>query len=183
MKWIDHFTPLQNLILGADLNVHLSLLGYRKEDSRGTILNYLLLSNDLTLINDTEAPATYIGQPNRPCKTNPDVTLCTKDLVDYVDSWYVDVGDESTPDHRYIHFSLSLKPEIVELKRYKTRYTNFKKFNKLLKPKINNLSETLSETKTKLQLDEWLADFNTIIRETCDQSLKTKKLSNIRMVE
>lgn len=41
MKWLNFFVPLKHLILGADLNVHLSLLGYQKEDERGTLLTYL----------------------------------------------------------------------------------------------------------------------------------------------
>lgn len=174
MKWLDFFVPLDHIIMG-DLNAHLSLLGYPKEDERGKILTYLLLSNNLTLINDIEAPHSFIGQPNRPMKGRPDVTLCTQDLLDCVDSWYVDDTVESTSDYRYIRFSLNLKPVILDLKRFKTRHTNFKKINYILKPKINNLLKSLSETKTRLELDEWLDGFNQVILETCKSSLKTKR--------
>lgn len=153
MKWLDYFVPLKHLILGGDLKLHLSLLGYRDEDERGSILTHLLLSKNLTLINDIEAPPSFIGQPNRPCQGNPDVTLCTQDLVDHVDSWYVDDSVESTSDHRYIRFSLYLIPVALDLKRFKTRYTKFKKFNSLLKPKINSLSNSLNNLNSKLELD------------------------------
>lgn len=65
MQWLNYFDPPRKLVLGADLNVHLSLLGYQNEDARGTLFTYLLISNNLTLINDTEAPSTFIGEPNR----------------------------------------------------------------------------------------------------------------------
>lgn len=176
MKWLNFFNPLHHLILGADLNVHLSLLGYRKEDARGTMLTYLLLTKNLILINDTEAPASFIGQPGRPCHSNPDVTLCSQDLSDYVSSWYVDTVSETISDHRYIHFSLSLQTQNITLNRFKTRHTTFKKFNEIFKIKATNLSKTLSNVKSKLELDEWLQKFNTEITETCKKSLKTKKL-------
>lgn len=67
MAWLDYFDPLQKIIAGGDLNVHLSLLGYKKDDERGNILTYLLLSKKLILLNDTEAPSTFIGEVNRPC--------------------------------------------------------------------------------------------------------------------
>lgn len=89
MAWLDYFDPLHHLILGADLNVHLSLLGYQNEDERGALLTHILLSKNLILLNDSESPETFIGQPLRPCKGNPDVTLCTQDLAVDVDSWYV----------------------------------------------------------------------------------------------
>lgn len=53
MTWLDVFTPLSNIIIGADLNAKLALLGYK----RGKLLIYLILSNKLTLINDIEAPS------------------------------------------------------------------------------------------------------------------------------
>lgn len=84
MEWLNFFDPLQTLILGADLNVHLSLLGYQNEDERGAMLTYLILTKNLILLNDTEAPATYIGEVNRECRTNPDVRLCTQDLSENI---------------------------------------------------------------------------------------------------
>lgn len=124
MLWLEHYNPPKRLILGADLNVHLSLLGYQNEDARGTLFTYLLLTYNLTLLNDTEAPPTFIGEPNRPCKGNPDVTVCTQDVVDMIDSWHVDESTETLSDHRYILFSLNSNPQKLTLKRYKTKYTN-----------------------------------------------------------
>lgn len=86
MNWLDHFDHLKNLIIVADLNVHLPLLGYQNEDARGTMLTYLLLTKNLILLNDTEAPPSFIGEVNRPCKGNPDVTICTQDLSDTIES-------------------------------------------------------------------------------------------------
>lgn len=176
MNWLNFYNPLQNIIIGADLNVHLSLLGYKKDDERGNILTYILMSNKLTLLNDTEAPATFIGEPNRPCQGNPDVTLCTQEISDYISSWYVDKDSHSASDHRYIRFSLSLKPKILTLNRYKTKHTNFTKFNRLLKQIQKQLHDNLDKVISKPELDDWLESFNAEINNICTKSLKTKNL-------
>lgn len=176
MKWIDYFDPLQNIIIGADLNVHLTLLGYVSDDERGNILSYLLLMNNLTLVNDTEAPSSFIGEAQRPCQGKPDVTLCTQELSDYVSSWYVDTDAHTASDHRYIRFSLTLKPRILTLNRYKTRYTNFIKFNRIYKRIQLELHGKLEKVTTRLELDEWLEKFNEETNDACRKSFKIKKL-------
>lgn len=176
MHWLEHFIPLKRLILGADLNVHLSLLGYQNEDARGTLFTYLLISHNLTLLNDTEAPPTFIGEPNRPCRGNPDVTVCTREVVDLVDSWYVDESTETSSDHRYILFSLNLKPQIIDLKRYKTKFTNFKKLNKHFKNSTENLTKNLDNVHTTAELDIWLEDFNNKLTNSCNKTLRVKQL-------
>lgn len=59
MNWLNNFDPLQNIIIGADLNVHLTMQSYDNDDERGQILSYLLMSYNLTLVNDTEAPLIF----------------------------------------------------------------------------------------------------------------------------
>lgn len=140
------------------------------------MLTYLLMTKNLILLNDTEAPATYIGEVNRECKTNPDVTICTQDLSEDIVSWFVDTVEDSQSDHRYIHFSMSLLPKLVNRNRYKTKYTNLKKFNSKFKLHAPQLQEDLNKVNTKLTLDEWLQKFNSVITDICQSSLKTKKL-------
>lgn len=176
MSWMDHFSPMKNLILGGDLNVHLALLGYQNEDDRGALLTYLLLSKNLILLNDTEAQPTFIGEPNRPCKGTPDVTICTQDLSDCIDSWFVETEEASLSDHRYIHFSMSVQPKFITLKRFKTKHTTFKKFNHLFRQKSTELHESLLKLNSRLELDSWLQHFNDVLNTTCSQSLKTKTL-------
>lgn len=176
MKWLDFFQPVKNLLVGADLNAHLSLLGYDKEDERGHLLTYLILSHKLTLINDTEAPATFIGQPDNPCSTTPDVTLCSPDISDNVISWKVMEEIPTWSDHRYIRYSLDLIPHTLKLNRFKTKFTTFKKFNNLLKANLNNLQKALDEVDSPLQLDKWVENFNNIITDIGNKSLKIKNL-------
>lgn len=121
-------------------------------------------------------PPTFIGEPNRPCRRNPDVTVCTQDLVDFIESWYVDESTETSSDHRYILFSLNLNPQKLELKRYKTKFTNFKKLNNNFKNHADTLNNNLDNIKTKEDFDNWLEDFNTKLTNTCNKSLKLKVL-------
>lgn len=175
MDWLDIFSPLHNIIVGADLNAKLALLGYNREDERGRLLTYLILSNKLTLINDIEAPSTFVGEIDRPCSSSPDVTLCTEDISSNITSWYIDLINQSMSDHRYIRFSLDLKPEILTLNRFKTKFTTFKKFNKLFGNSQSDLMEKLEKVMNKTQMDTWLENFNSVITETCQKTLKTKK--------
>lgn len=175
MNWLDIFSPLHNIIVGADLNAKLALLGYNREDERGRLLTYLILSNKLTLINDIEAPSTFIGEIDRPCSSSPDVTLCTEDISSNITSWYVNLINQSMSDHRYIRFSLNLKPEILTLNRFKTKFTTFKKFNKIFGNLQSDLMERLEKVTNITQMDIWLENFNSVITETCQKTLKIKK--------
>lgn len=129
MNWINNFSPLQRIIVGADLNARLSLLGYRAENEKGRVFSHILQSKNLILINDPESPATFVGQPTQNRSGTPDVTFCTQDIVDYISSWYVDTETETCSDHRYINLSVSITPKITNIYRYKTKYSTFKKFN------------------------------------------------------
>lgn len=99
MKWVGHFDPIVNLILLAELNAHLPLLGYLKEDERGSLLTYLLLTKDLILINDTESPQPFVGEINRRCATYPDVTLCSQDISGRIQTWFVEVVNDKNSEY------------------------------------------------------------------------------------
>lgn len=179
MAWMDFFSPLKRIIVGADLNARLALLGYLREDERGHLLDYLILSKNLTLINDIEAPSTFVGEIDRPCSGTPDVTLCTQDIAETVSSWFVDDITPSESDHRYIRFSITLKPHLLTLNRFKTKYTNFKKFNNYLKKEEETLQTTLNNIHTRKDLDTWLENFNKTLKEICQKTLKIKKIKTI----
>lgn len=71
-EWCDHFTTFDDLLLGGDLNTHLTSLGYAREDGRSKILLDFLMSNGLFIINDPEADHTWQVEDR---KGRPDLTL------------------------------------------------------------------------------------------------------------
>lgn len=87
------------------------------------------------------------------------------------------MGQETLSDHRYIQFSLNLTPQKLELNRFKTKFTKFHKFNKLFKHQTPELMESLAKITNKLDLDNWLNNFNTVILDICNKSLKVKNFN------
>lgn len=178
LTWIFNHPNLENLIVGADLNVRLSLLGYRTENEKGRVFSFLLQSRNLTLLNDPEAPPTFIGQPSDNRSGTPDVTFCTSDLLDNIISWKVEDLVETASDHRYISFSLTTNPVQLKNYRYKTKFNNFKIFNYLFKLESTRLISQLLEIKNKKEFKLWLEQFLESLQKICQTTFKNKKYRN-----
>lgn len=61
--------------------------------------------------------------------------------------------------------------------RYKTKYTNFHKFNNIFNNYYQNLLQALQELTTSEALDSWIEDLQNIINFVMSISLKRKKIT------
>ncbi|GBN34974.1 hypothetical protein AVEN_12168-1, partial [Araneus ventricosus] len=78
--------PEEKIIIGADLNGHNTLWGYRSNDNRGKDILDFNLVNNLNIINKPDALPTF--QRNSSVGW-PDLTLCSQSLIDSSINWEV----------------------------------------------------------------------------------------------
>ncbi|GBO09592.1 Putative protein in type-1 retrotransposable element R1DM [Araneus ventricosus] len=83
----------EKVIIGADLNGHNTLWGYRDNDTRGNDIFDFILANSLFLNNTQDAPPTYHLNDS---KEWPDLTLCTQEMIQDTGEWKV-LEEPSTP--------------------------------------------------------------------------------------
>ncbi|GBL80260.1 putative RNA-directed DNA polymerase from transposon X-element [Araneus ventricosus] len=76
--------PEKKIIIGADLNGHNTLWGYRSNDNRGKDILDFILANNLNIINKPNALPTF--QRNNSVGW-PDLTLCSQSLIDSSINW------------------------------------------------------------------------------------------------
>ncbi|GBM05438.1 Putative protein in type-1 retrotransposable element R1DM [Araneus ventricosus] len=76
--------PEEKIIIGADLNGHNTLWGYRSNDNRGKDILDFILANNLNIINKPDALPTF--QRNNSVGW-PDLILCSQSLIDSSINW------------------------------------------------------------------------------------------------
>ena len=139
----------------ADYNAKSPLWNSDETDSRGELLEELILSNNLTILNQPGHPPTYAG--NRAgAFSNIDVTLATTNLANQIHDWKVEDG-QTTSDHNIVTFYISLTGSQTiqneeETLQYNASRVNWNKFkDKLRLPDIKDginlelLAEELQE--------------------------------------
>lgn len=160
--------------MGGDFNAHLKDWGYARNNVRGEILLDYLSLNELTIINDPTIEYTFKANKK---KGTPDLTLSGNKICQYIDGWSTDMQHDSLSDHLYINFGLHISPITKINFRYKTKYTNFYKFNSIFNNYKDNLLQSLQDLNTTEELDNWTSDFHDIINFVMSISLKRKSIS------
>lgn len=174
-EWLDSYPDYENLIMGADLNVRMKVLGYAREDHRTEIFMHTLVSNNLFLINDPDASHSWQVDDR---KGHPDVTIGGIGVCNKISAWTVDNINHSFSDHKYINFNLDLAPQIKYNTRYKTKNKKFKKFNDIIGNDLVNLQGILSGVDTVEKLDDWLQDYYLCLASTMDRCFRRGVLSH-----
>ncbi|GBN96432.1 Putative protein in type-1 retrotransposable element R1DM [Araneus ventricosus] len=164
----------EKIVIGADLNGHNTLWGYRDNDTRGNDVFDFLLANSLYLLNSQDAPPTY---HHNDAKGWPDLTMCTQEMIQDMGDWEVQ-EDPSSSDHSYIKTTISTPINHQVLKRYKTKYGNYAKLTKHLSTSIAPAIEELQAVSNQTELNTATTNLQTVIIKACDRTFKTKKQKN-----
>ncbi|GBO37441.1 hypothetical protein AVEN_266090-1, partial [Araneus ventricosus] len=159
------------ILIGADLNGHNTLWGYRDNDTRGNDIFDFILANSLFLNNTQDAPPTF--QLND-AKGWPDLTLCTQELIQDMGEWKV-LEEPSSSDHSYIRITVSAPLHHHTMKRYKTKYGNYAKLTKNLSTSIAPAIEAFQAARNQIDLNAATTFLQREIIKACDRSFKTKK--------
>ncbi|GBO44422.1 hypothetical protein AVEN_149978-1 [Araneus ventricosus] len=118
----------EKIIIGADLNGHNTLWGYRSNGNRGKDILDFILANNLNIINKPNALPTF--QRNNSVGW-PDLTLCSQSLIESSINWEI-LEEISLSDHRYIETTIASTVTNQFYKRYKTRHGNHLRFLNIL---------------------------------------------------
>lgn len=171
--WTDLLSDSEKLILGGDFNAHLRDWGYARNNARGDVLLDYLALNDLAIINDPENKYTF-KRNNQ--KGNPDLTLCGLQTRELINSWKAITTHDSLSDHIYLVYQLHISPTLKQNYRYKTKHTNFYKFNQIFQNYYSNLLTELNNINAPLALDNWITDLQQILEFVMNISLRKKKI-------
>lgn len=155
-----HFQSFDKVLLAGDFNVPLLELGYTRQSERTEVLLEHLIEKDLIIMNDTDAPSTFVQGD---LTGRPDLTLGGLDICDKINNWYVDDRVFSYSDHRYIRFNLGYTAIKKMNNRYKTKNKSFKKFNGIIKDKEHSWLQNLLIVRNAQDLDEHVNNFMTDI--------------------
>ena len=93
-----------DILISMDANAHSPMWGSRDSNSRGNMVEEFIFLHDLRVCNKGSSP-TFVG---RGAGTVIDITLCTRNLYDYIGRWKVDLRDHLSY-HRRIIFWLDLE--------------------------------------------------------------------------
>ena len=110
------------ILLGGDMNARNTIYGSRLTDTRGKVLEDILIRNNLHTLNIGIAPTCMASNPGSVI----DMTAITSGMESLISDWKVSKM-HSESDHRIIEFTLSV-PKIEKKKRTvmsKTNKTNF----------------------------------------------------------
>lgn len=181
LQIFQNYNNLENFIIGGDFNCKLVGLNYKYTCHRGNTMLEFIAANSLTLLNDSDdqSPSTfYTLKKGIVYSGNPDLTLVGQNIIDKIIFWYVDDSSQSGSDHRYIRykFNLDIKQKINT--RFKTKNSNFVKFNNFLKPNISILKDAFINSSSFCALDLAIQNFNNVILETCKKSFRNKSFKS-----
>ncbi|CAL1273581.1 unnamed protein product [Larinioides sclopetarius] len=129
----------ESIIIGADLNGHHTIWGYRDVDARGERILDFILANNFYIANSTDAPPTY---ERNTLKGWRDLTICSQDVITKIAKW--EVSEElSLSDHKIINVKIDSHIQNSTYNRFKTLHGNHSKFLNKLKPSINPILEEI----------------------------------------
>ena len=111
------------LILGCDANAHHTVWGSSNINNRGEALLEFLLSTNLIIANIGSEP-TFLNSVRQEVI---DITLCSKELKEFIGNWYVS-REASMSDHRHIIFNLkeSVRPTVYYRNPKSTNWDQFR---------------------------------------------------------
>ncbi|XP_055950836.1 uncharacterized protein LOC129984909 [Argiope bruennichi] len=163
--------PEEKIIIGADLNGHSTLWGYKSNDNRGNEVLDFNLANNLYILNKSDAPPTF--QRNNSIGW-PDLTLCSQSIIDSSINWEV-LEDISLSDHRYIQTTIASTIANHFYKRYKTRHGNHPRFHNILGKDIYYLENKIATARNSRDLNDATIILQNSIINACNKTFKIKK--------
>lgn len=176
-NFLLNFPDLTYFLIGGDFNAKFQELGYSYTCERAKVLQDFIISKNLLLVNDPDAPSTYfVPFRDHDKKGNPDITLLGSGIKQFLSSWSVDEYSASESDHRYINYTFNLNLPLKCYKRYKTKYSNFKKFNYNFAKLNNNLLNSLSLINNTLELENFIENLTKSIQNIANISFKFKAM-------
>ena len=113
-------------LLMGDLNCHHPILGSNHTNDRGVLLESLLTTNDVCLLNDGSGTRLNISTGDM---SSPDVTLCSPDIVTRL-LWRVS-QEKFNSDHFAVIVRDSILMRIPTVKRFSLRRANWTLFRRL----------------------------------------------------
>lgn len=157
-------------LIGGDFNAHNVSWGYTDNDRRGQVLEDFLASTNLIVLNEENAPHTF--QQNYSVGW-PDLTITNSKLISETSSWEV-LEDNSLSDHKYIKIILNKSLTCNKLIRYKTKFGNFKKFDKELNKHKSAIINNLNSINSIVNLEETTVWLLGVINDCCKSAFKLK---------
>ncbi len=165
-------TEKEALILLGDMNGHTGLLGEQSLDNNGKFILQLITEANLILLNDDRCTGMYTWS-QEPRKSVIDYVLVNNEMYTYYESMHIDERQEITDlsDHNLITVNLNIgggnesygnKAEWKTTEYYRTDEESLKKYTLALETQI--LNKNISN----------ITDFNKLVKEVADSSLKKK---------
>ncbi|GBN13675.1 hypothetical protein AVEN_140050-1 [Araneus ventricosus] len=158
--------PEEKIIIGAELNGHNTLWGYRSNDNRGKDILDFILANNLNIINKPDALPTF--QRNNSVGW-PDLTLCSQSLIDSSINWEV-LEEISLSDHRYIETTIASTVANQFYKIYKTRQGNHLRFLNIFGKEIYHLERKIKAARNSGELNNVTIELQTLIINASNKS-------------
>ena len=147
-------------------------------DEKGTLVEEFMLGNNLTLLNRSNNPPTYMSASGQ---SNIDLTLVTPNLIKHVTDWKVDCSC-TTSDHNLIVIELQGESKSNRIWNrtlgYNTKRANWQKFRELAIQKFDENTIGLLST---LPADQAVSVFNKTLESCCEAAIPKRKQAN-RMV-
>ncbi|GBM53317.1 Putative protein in type-1 retrotransposable element R1DM [Araneus ventricosus] len=165
----------ENILLGADLNGHNTLWGYKENDTRGNNILDFILANELFLLNNPYGPPTYTRNQNQ---WWPDLTLLSSRIAT-LNPYREVLETPSLSDHKYILTTLTATSTNSMYRRYKTLHGNHKKFLNFLSPQIEQISNQISNISSQQHLNDTTKDLQQLIINACNHAYKKKQVNFI----
>lgn len=170
------------VIVGGDANAKSTWWGSNVIDDRGEELSGTLEELGLQVLNEGDMPTFDTIRGGVAYTGHPDITACSIDMLDLVDGWRV-VDDLTSSDHNGITFNVALeKSKGMSVNRttrlYNTKKANWSQFHeKLAQLKIEyNINKTeIEKLANKVELEQAIEKFTTVITQTCVDTIPKKK--------
>lgn len=163
-------THRKKVILAGDLNSKSHFFGSTKQNEKGTMLEEILISNDLVAINSGSVP-TFT---NANGSSIIDITAASIEISNKIKNWKVITDTDSLSGHRYITYTITSGKVQEQEINGKEPLGGWKIDDARKERLINYLNQTI---KTKI---ESASDLTKYIQKTCDDHLTRKKAYNFK---
>lgn len=161
------------LVVGADANSHHALWGSTDTNARGEKLLDYLMSTDLSIVNRGNSPTFVVANRSEVI----DITLANSFAEQRIQSWRVS-NDESSSDHRYIRFQVTINASPAPLLRRNIRKANWGTFSRHLEEAAAGLPvhPTISSTEVDARVNRLTVALMASLEAACPiRTLQTKR--------
>lgn len=124
-----------DLVIGTDANSHNVIWGSSDTNQRGRDFLDYIATTKLWILNEGTEPTFVIKNRSEVI----DLTLCSRNLLSYVDGWHVS-PEITLSDHKRIVFSLNFDSIEEDIEVRNPRKTDWGKYDNLLYQKLEHLT-------------------------------------------